>query len=55
MFLGQQFELERQSRELDDMDDIKELQQVAKQLLMAWQEEIARSRSAVRQATGADG
>ncbi|MGB1621838.1 MAG: hypothetical protein ACPHAS_04135 [Synechococcus sp.] len=55
MSLGQQFELERQTRELDGMEDIQELQLIAKQLLLAWQQEIARSRSAVRHATGTDG
>lgn len=49
--LGQRFELERQTRDLDVMDDIQELQQMAKQLLLAWQEEIARSRMAVKQVT----
>lgn len=49
--LGQRFELERQTRDLDVMDDIQELQQMAKQLLLAWQEEIARSRMAVQQVT----
>ena len=49
--LGQRFELERQTRDLDVMDDIQELQQMAKQLLLAWQEEIARSRIAVQQVT----
>ena len=49
--LGQTFEIERQSRELERIEDIKELQDTAKQLLLAWQKEIARSRAAVRQAT----
>ncbi|MAH58694.1 MAG: hypothetical protein CMN91_09720 [Synechococcus sp. ARS1019] len=51
MSLGQRFELERQTRDLDVMEDIQELQQMAKQLLLAWQEEIARSRMAVQQVT----
>ena len=51
MSLGQRFELERQTRDLDVMEDIQELQQMAKQLLLAWQEEIARSRMAVKQVT----
>ena len=49
--LGQTFEIERQSRELERIEDIQELQKTAKQLLLAWQKEIARSRAAVRQAT----
>ena len=51
MSLGQRFELERQTRDLDVIEDIQELQQMAKQLLLAWQEEIARSRIAVQQVT----
>ena len=51
MSLGQRFELERQTRDLDVIEDIQELQQMAKQLLLAWQEEIARSRMAVQQVT----
>ena len=51
MSLGQRFELERQTRDLDVMEDIQELQQMAKQLLLAWQQEIARSRMAVEQVT----
>lgn len=49
--MGQTFEIERQSRELERIEDIQELQKTAKQLLLAWQKEIARSRAAVRQAT----
>ena len=49
--LGQTFEIERQSRELERIEDIQELQETVKQLLLAWQKEIARSRAAVRQAT----
>ena len=49
--LGQTFEIERQSRELEKIEDLQELQETAKQLLLAWQKEIARSRTAVRQAT----
>jgi len=49
--LGQTFEIERQSRELEKIEDLQELQETAKQLLLAWQKEIARSRAAVRQAT----
>lgn len=54
MSLGQQFELERQTRDLEDMEDIQELQEMAKQLLLAWQEEIARSRLAVNQITSSE-
>ena len=49
--LGQTFEIERRSRELERIEDIQELQETVKQLLLAWQKEIARSRAAVRQAT----
>ena len=54
MSLVQQFELERQTRDLEDMEDIQELQEMAKQLLLAWQEEIARSRLAVNQITSSE-
>ena len=54
MSLGQQFELERQTRDLEDMEDIQGLQEMAKKLLLAWQEEIARSRLAVNQITSSE-
>ena len=44
--LGQQFELEQRSRDISMMTDVKELQKISKELLLAWQKEIARSRAA---------
>ena len=44
--LGQQFDLEQRSRDISSINDVKELQKISKNLLLAWQEEIARSRAA---------
>jgi len=52
--LGQKFELERRSRDISAISDVQELQAISKDLLRAWQEEIARSRAAVRSACGGD-
>ena len=46
--LVQRFELEKRSREIKDTTDVKELQAIAKELLLAWQQEIASSRAAVQ-------
>ena len=46
--LGQKFELERRSRDISAITDVQELRAITKDLLRAWQEEIARSREAVR-------
>ena len=48
--LGQKFELERRSRDISVITDVQELRAITKDLLRAWQEEIARSRKAVRSA-----
>ena len=48
--LGQKFELERRSRDISAITDVQELRAITKDLLRAWQEEIARSRKAVRSA-----
>ena len=48
--LGQKFELERRSRDISAITDVQELRAITKDLLRAWQEEIARSREAVRSA-----
>ena len=45
--LGQQFEIEQRSRDICAITDVKQLQEISKDLLLAWQEEIARSRAAV--------
>ena len=39
--LGQKFELERRSRDISAMTDVQELRAITKDLLRAWQEEIA--------------
>ena len=44
--LGQQFDIEQRSREINSMTDVKQLQEISKDLLLAWQKEIARSRAA---------
>ena len=44
--LGQQFEIEQRSRDINLMTDVKQLQEISKDLLLAWQQEIARSRAA---------
>ena len=44
--LGQQFDLEQRSRDISTITDVKELQEISKDLLLAWQKEIARSRAA---------
>ena len=44
--LGQQFDIEQRSRDISAITDVKQLQEISKHLLLAWQEEIARSRAA---------
>ena len=44
--LGQQFDIEQRSRDISAINDVKQLQEISKDLLLAWQEEIARSRAA---------
>ena len=44
--LGQQFDIEQRSRDINSMTDVKQLQDISKDLLLAWQQEIARSRAA---------
>lgn len=44
--LGQQFDIEQRSRDISAITDVKQLQEISKDLLLAWQEEIARSRAA---------
>ena len=46
--LGQKFDIEQRSRDINSMTDVKQLQEITKDLLLAWQKEIARSRSAAR-------
>ena len=46
--LGQKFDIEQRSRDISAITDVKQLQEISKDLLLAWQKEIARSRSAAR-------
>ena len=47
--LGQKFEVEKFSREIDNSDDLAALRSIAKDLLMAWQQQQAASAWIVRQ------
>ena len=47
--LGQKFEVERFSREIDNSDDIAALRNIAKDLLVAWKQQQAASAWIVRQ------
>tara|TARA_B100000282_G_scaffold274530_1_gene231234 strand:+ start:376 stop:555 length:180 start_codon:yes stop_codon:yes gene_type:complete len=47
--LGQKFEIEKFSREIDNSDDLSALKSIAKDLLMAWQQQQAASAWIVRQ------
>ncbi|WP_186698504.1 hypothetical protein [Cyanobium sp. NS01] len=51
--LGQQFELERMSRAIDDTADLQALQGIAKQLLQAWHSQKAATQWVMRQQLGA--
>ena len=44
--LGQQFDIEQRSRDINSITDVKQLQEISKDLLLAWQQEIARSQAA---------
>ena len=50
--LGQKFELEKRTRDISAITDVQQLQALTKDLLLAWQQEIARSRTAVEDALG---
>lgn len=47
--MGQQFDLERMTRAIDEMEDIKELQNLCKQLLQGWQSQKAATQWVMRQ------
>ena len=47
--LGQKFEVEKFSREIDNSDDLASLRSIAKDLLLAWQQQQAASAWIVRQ------
>ena len=50
--LGQKFEIEKFSREIDSSDDILQLRTIAKDLLIAWKQQQAASAWALRQSQG---
>ncbi|MCY3848879.1 MAG: hypothetical protein OXG12_09010 [Cyanobacteria bacterium MAG COS4_bin_21] len=47
--LGQKFEVEKFSREIDNSDDLASLRSIAKELLVAWKQQQAASAWIVRQ------
>ena len=50
--IGQMFEIEKFSREIDGSKDVEELQTIAKQLLVAWKQQQAASAWIIRQQQG---
>ena len=50
--IGQMFVIEKFSREIDSSKDVKELQLIAKNLLLAWKQQQAASAWVVRQQQG---
>lgn len=50
--IGQMFEIEKFSREIDSSKDVDELQSIAKQLLVAWKQQQAASAWVIRQQHG---
>ena len=50
--LGQKFEIEKFSREIDNSHDVQQLRTIAKDLLIAWQQQQAASAWAIRQSQG---
>ena len=42
--LGQQFDIEQRSRDINSMTDVKQLQEISKDLLLAWQLSIGQDR-----------
>ena len=47
--LGQKFEIEKFSREIDNSDDLAGLKSIAKELLVAWKQQQAASAWIMRQ------
>ena len=39
--LGQQFDIEQRSRDINSMTDVKQLQEISKDLLLAWQKAVS--------------
>tara|TARA_B100001094_G_C18142491_1_gene778700 strand:+ start:433 stop:609 length:177 start_codon:yes stop_codon:yes gene_type:complete len=50
--LGQKFEIEKFSREIDNSDDLQALRGIAKDLLVAWKQQQAAAAWAFRQTNG---
>ena len=50
--IGQMFEIEKFSREIDSSKDVDELQSIAKQLLVAWKQQQAASAWVIRKQHG---
>ena len=50
--LGQKFEIEKFSREIDNSDDVPALRSIAKELLVAWKQQQAASAWIMRQSQG---
>ena len=50
--IGQMFEIEKFSREIDSSKDVEELQLIAKNLLVAWKQQQAASAWVIRQRQG---
>ena len=50
--IGQMFEIEKFSREIDGSKDVEELQSIAKNLLLAWKQQQAASAWVIRQHQG---
>ncbi len=50
--LGQKFEIEKFSREIDNSNDLQALRSLAKDLLLAWKQQQAASAWVLRQGQG---
>ena len=50
--LGQKFEIEKFSREIDNSEDVQALRSIAKDLLVAWKQQQAAAAWAFRQSQG---
>ena len=50
--LGQKFEIEKFSREIDNSEDLQALRGIAKDLLVAWKQQQAAAAWAFRQSQG---
>ena len=50
--LGQKFEIEKFSREIDNSDDLQALRSIGKALLVAWKQQQAAAAWAFRQTNG---